>query len=304
MPESIKLIYIAGPGRCGSTLLARLLGEVDGFFNVGEALKWFFDTKNMGPERPCACGSPVFECQFWRKVSLFIKDSQEQKFATNFVRIRNLPILISPYKPSRLRRQWERLLASAQKLFFNIQGETHARCIVDSSKNAASAFVASQIPGVELYLVHLVRDARGMVSSWIRPKGDLESYPAYKPIFWWLSYNLSTEWIRPWAKDYLFIRYEDFVESPEKYIARILDMIGENTSAVELFDRNAHLHLHHMVAGNPDRQTIGKVEIKLRPWKLPWYYNLATTVFTFPLLVKYGYIWPNRHGLKKAETPE
>ena len=298
MPKLIKLIYIAGPGRCGSTLLARLLGEVDGFVNVGEALKWFFDTKHMGRERPCACGSPVFECSFWGKIALFLKDSPEQRFATDFVKIRHIPILISPYKPRALREQWKSLLASVQKLLFNVQEETQARGIVDSSKNAANAFVASQIPGVELYIVHLVRDARGMVGSWLRPKGDLKAYPAYKPIFWWLSYNLSTEWIKPWAKGYLFIRYEDFVRAPEEFIARILDMTGENTAGIEFSGRDAHLNLQHMVAGNPDRQTTGKVEIKLRPWKLPWHINLATTLFTFPLLVKYGYIWPNRRDAK------
>jgi hypothetical protein len=298
MSKPIKLIYIAGPGRCGSTLLARLLGEIDGFVNVGEALKWFFDTKRMGHGRTCACGSPVFECPFWSKIAPFIKDSQEQRFATDFVRIRHLPILISPYKPRAFREQWEGLLASVHKLLINIHEETQAIGIVDSSKNAANAFLASQIPGVELYIVHLVRDARGMVSSWIRPKGDLQSFPVYKPIIWWFSYNISTEWIKSWAKGYLFIRYEDFVSAPEDSIAKILAMLGENTAGIEFSGRYAHLHLQHMVAGNPDRQATGTVEIKLRPWRLPWQVNLATTLFTFPLLVKYGYIWPNRRGVK------
>jgi hypothetical protein len=30
------VIYIAGSGRCGSTLLERVLGEIPGYVNVGE----------------------------------------------------------------------------------------------------------------------------------------------------------------------------------------------------------------------------------------------------------------------------
>jgi hypothetical protein len=45
--QTVKILYIAGATRSGSTLLSRLLGEIDGFINVGEALRWLFNTLRM-----------------------------------------------------------------------------------------------------------------------------------------------------------------------------------------------------------------------------------------------------------------
>ena len=36
--ERVKVLYIAGSGRSGSTILDRILGQLDGFFSVGELL--------------------------------------------------------------------------------------------------------------------------------------------------------------------------------------------------------------------------------------------------------------------------
>ena len=36
MSERVKVLYIVGMGRSGSTILANSLGEVDGFFSAGE----------------------------------------------------------------------------------------------------------------------------------------------------------------------------------------------------------------------------------------------------------------------------
>lgn len=300
--KPLKLIYIAGPGRCGSTLLARLLGEVNGFVNVGEALKWFFDTKRMGLERPCACGNPVYECPFWSKVAPFTQNSPEQQFATDAIRIRFLPLLMMPFKTPAFQKKWDGLLTSVRQLLINVQNESGDRVIVDSSKNAANAYVASQIPGVEVYIIHLVRDSRGMVSSWIKPKGDLKAFPVYKPIFWWLSYNLSAGWIKPWAKKYLFVRYEDFVASPQEYLAKILDWADESNAQIQFTEgERVNLGMQHMVGSNPDRETVGSVQIKARLWKLPWHIQWVTTIFTFPLLLGYGYIGFWNRNKRKAD---
>ena len=35
-PDPVRVLYVAGAGRSGSTVLANLLGEVPGFVSVGE----------------------------------------------------------------------------------------------------------------------------------------------------------------------------------------------------------------------------------------------------------------------------
>lgn len=39
--DPVRVLYIAGIGRSGSTLLARALGEVDGFVAAGEVMHFF-----------------------------------------------------------------------------------------------------------------------------------------------------------------------------------------------------------------------------------------------------------------------
>ena len=64
MPTTV--LYIAGTGRSGSTVLANLLGEVDGFFAAGEVR--FLWQRGLVENRLCGCGAPVSECAVWREV--------------------------------------------------------------------------------------------------------------------------------------------------------------------------------------------------------------------------------------------
>src|SRR5215471_2861256 len=60
------VIYIAGSGRSGSTMLERVLGEMPGFVNVGELIDLFRHVERHG-ER-CGCGEPFADCPFWASV--------------------------------------------------------------------------------------------------------------------------------------------------------------------------------------------------------------------------------------------
>src|SRR5260370_24563179 len=65
-PRAVTVIYIAGSGRSGSTLLERTLGEISGFVNVGELIDLFRRTVFQG-ER-CGCGQNFCDCSFWAGV--------------------------------------------------------------------------------------------------------------------------------------------------------------------------------------------------------------------------------------------
>ena len=64
--SKLKILYILGSGRSGSTLLAALLGEMDGFFDAGE-LRAFW-TLCLPGRRLCGCGLPVRQCNVWSEV--------------------------------------------------------------------------------------------------------------------------------------------------------------------------------------------------------------------------------------------
>lgn len=291
--EKIKVIYIAGATRSGSTLLSRLLGEVDGFVNVGEALRWLFNTRRMKRTRPCSCGSPVDLCPFWNKIFSEIEHSDEQAFATSMVRIRYLPLLVSPIKSIRLKHQWSSLLNKTRNLIYSIVVNSNCGIIIDSSKNPANAYVLSQIPEIELHVVHLVRDPRGVVSSWTKPKEYMKIFSWWRVVAWWVSHNLSAEILRFWVEDYRLVRYEDFIKSPVKTIQEIVSMMNGQSSDLSFINGEEFtIGTQHLLGSNPDRQIIGTIQFKENPWSLPWYKNILVIIFTFPLLLRYHYLSP------------
>src|SRR5262252_9835277 len=72
------VLYIAGSGRSGSTLLERALGEIPGFVNVGELIDLYRRVAEHG-ER-CGCGQEFARCPFWSRVGeRAVGGWQEQK---------------------------------------------------------------------------------------------------------------------------------------------------------------------------------------------------------------------------------
>jgi hypothetical protein len=61
----IKVLYIAGSGRSGSTFLGQVLGQVPGFCFVGETL---YAWHTFDQHRLCGCGTPLVDCTFWHAV--------------------------------------------------------------------------------------------------------------------------------------------------------------------------------------------------------------------------------------------
>ncbi len=66
------IIYIAGNGRSGSTLLDMLLGSLPNLWTVGEAnvIPWEFEKRDA----KCGCGKSLYECPFWTEVYSDIGD--------------------------------------------------------------------------------------------------------------------------------------------------------------------------------------------------------------------------------------
>src|ERR1700675_5160761 len=64
--NDVKVLFLAGKGRSGGTLLASLLGQLPGFFNIGE-LNRLWDWGLVSNFR-CGCGLPVQECPTWHAI--------------------------------------------------------------------------------------------------------------------------------------------------------------------------------------------------------------------------------------------
>ena len=62
----IKVLSVVGAGRSGTTVLASILNEVEGFTSAG-ALRRLWK-RGVAEQRPCACGEMPEECPVWSRV--------------------------------------------------------------------------------------------------------------------------------------------------------------------------------------------------------------------------------------------
>ncbi len=311
MSESeLKVIFIGGSGRSGSTLLDRILGQIEGFFSLGEM--YHIWERSFIENQLCGCGKPFRKCEFWNTVvqEAFggfhkIDVYRVLRLQRSVARIRYVPYLAFPRLRSKsFNSKLEEYIGILDHLYKTIAKVSGCNVLIDSSKAPSHGFVLSEIPNMKLYVIHLVRDSRAVVYSWQRKKRRPEIYwkEAYMPRYglikanWeWELANLLTNWLKGKVKkNYRMIKYESLAETPKDTTMKILEWIGENSSNLTLFknETNIILNVNHTVSGNPIRFKQGKVKVKLDiEWKksLPLFYKLVTTFITMPFLKKYGY---------------
>src|SRR5581483_9155481 len=279
------ILFVAGWGRSGSTLLGRMLGELPDTTCAGE----MWNVWDLGFHRNllCGCGAHFRECPFWTAVADrayggldVIEGKPFTKQLRAAARMRTIP----------------RLLRAADRGVREVAG---GRVIVDVSKNPQLAFLLRLLPDFDVVVLHLVRDSRAVSYSWLREVRRPEvthraSYiPRYRPsrsAAMWMLGNGASEVLRRASEQPLFVRYEDLVAHPRATLETIAARIG-TTVPDALFPAEGTVALgpQHLAAGNPMRFDRGEVELKAdeewRDHRTP----VAVTALTAPLLLRYGY---------------
>lgn len=300
--EKIKVLYIAGFGRSGSTILDNLLGQVDGFFSAGElCYTWTHDLPKTGL---CGCGERLQECEVWgevlrregvKRIDAHVMARRERKS----LRTRHLPLMLAPGGGVVLKRRLGPYLDKLGTFYGEIRDVTGARVIVDSSKSPAYGFALGQVTAIDLYVVHLVRDPRASAYSWLKKKlqpdrgelGYMDRHTPAKSSLMWTAWNGAAGML--WRRGrYLLVRYEDLVMDPGKTLSGVLKMVGENADLPFVRGREVELGVNHTVAGNPNRFQTGKVELRLDDeWKVRMKLKdrALVTALTFPGLIRHEY---------------
>ena len=305
--DRVKVLYVAGFGRSGSTLLGNALGQVEGFVSVGEIRQvWEY---GLVRNKVCGCGAPFGECALWRPVMDGAFGGTDGVDARKMIRLReswartkHIPLMLTLPGERLIKRRLSEYLDTLDRLYRAVRTIAGSRVIVDTSKFPSYGFVLGMAAGIDLYIVHLVRDPRAVAYSWLRERlhPDPEN-PEYMPrrspaasALRWTARNLATEalWRRSPGR-YMMLRYEDFVAEPQKAIGRVLGLVGEEwTSRPHVAEHKVELGVNHNVWGNPGRFRTGIVQI--RPDR-EWAYNIRSgdrrlvSSLTFPLLARYGY---------------
>ena len=266
-----KIIYIAGDGRSGSTLLDSILANIDGSLSVGECHR-FWNRFYKG-ETHCACGTLMTECELWSDVdkklhdrfnnydpTQFKKQVKEIQLYKNFNKI---PLLVASeaWKP----------FCEQVKAFYEIIG-SHAKntIIIDSSKSISWAFFLKHLAFSEVYIIHLERNLPAVANSWRKriPLPEYTSKDVFMPV---KSVLLSTKsWLKikvmaarlKDADHYLFVSYETLCKEPDFWLQKIKTFVQEDFDTTQLC-----MQPTHAIGGNPMRANNSDTVIRIKSHK-------------------------------------
>jgi sulfotransferase family protein len=306
--ERLKVLFIAGWTRSGSTLLDNVLNEIDGFFSTGELT--FLWRRGVMQKHLCGCGAKVVDCQIWKGVLDTILENGVRgpealaQARDEVVRLRNLRKILrsGTSRPT----GWNALstyVDVTERVYQALAATTGARVIVNSSKLPHDAAVHLLIPTIDLYLVHLVRDPRAVAfsmqrKSYLQPQhDDLVHMPRSRALpsaMGWIRANIATELVgrRGAPLKTTLLRYEHFAAQPQEAVEQLCSFVGEDEKGIPIRSSTAELHGNHDVWGNGVRFKRGEIEIRLDDaWRdgLKRAERIAVTSVSAPLLRRYGY---------------
>jgi len=306
--ERVGVVYIAGAGRSGSTLLAMLLGTLPGCVSVGELRHLWM--RGVTLNQLCGCNRPFHDCPFWHEVGDRAFGGWDAAPAARMVslqrqvdRFRRLPsVSMLRFAPHR-RAFADEYVGVMSQVYRAISQVSGADTVVDSSKSATYALLLARMPDVDPRVVHLVRDSRAVAHSWTRMRampevsGDEQYMATFGPVkssAVWAGNNAALDLIdNLGGVRSTRLRYESLVRGSPAELHRLADALGLPEADVStLRGPEVPLGVQHTVAGNPARFARGG--IVLRPDE-EWREGMAARdrrvvgFLTWPLLARYGY---------------
>jgi hypothetical protein len=170
--------------------------------------------------------------------------------------------------------------------------------LIDSSKDVSHGYALRGLGGgLDLHVLHLVRDSRAVAWSWQRRRfnpgndADMHRHSLLRTSAEWSTINALTRLHRRTGARYSTLHYGDFAADPAAAVDGILAFLGESGRPNPVSDRSVHLGTDHTAAGNPNRFRTGKIEITPdEEWReaMPTTSRLLVGAFTAPGLRRYS----------------
>lgn len=303
-----RVLYLGALGRSGTTVLERVTGELPGVCSVGELVHLW--RRGVLDDETCGCGSSFGSCPFWSEVGRAGFGGWDRGLAERMEQLRPLvdrtrfvPRLLAPRLMRHARRAelaeytevWLRLYRALDEV-------SGGAVLIDSSKHSSLAYVLRTVPDLDLRVVHVVRDSRGVAYSWTkevrRPEaGDEALMTRYSPTrasALWVGHNLLFGLLRRLGTATRVLRYEDFVATPHAVLTDLAEFAGlPDAEAPFTGENTVELSTSHTVAGNPMRFRTGPIALRRDDaWRteLPRGQRRLVAALTGPLLARYGYL--------------
>jgi len=322
--ERQKVLFIGGLGRSGSTLVEKLLNEQPGMVSAGETIHLW--ERGLRDQERCGCGEAFGSCPHWAAIGQsgfggweYVDVDEAIDLRWSVDRSRRLPQIFSSLVNNRLAPEQARYLKYLVPVLHSVGAHNpalgtapsdngneptakHRPVVIESSKHLSTAALLALDPSLDVRVLHLIRDPRGVAYSWTkevaRPETDDENMPTYHPLRTagrWVTDNLGFEALGRFVPMQR-LRYEDFLTDPTGHLRSISTFAGVDEASINLdflVDNTATLTAPmHSVAGNPMRFGRSTITLKLDDeWKTnldPKQARLVAAA-TAPLLARYGY---------------
>lgn len=307
--DPVRVLFVGGLGRSGSTLLELILAQSPDVCAVGEVVH-LWQRALRGDER-CGCGERFTGCAFWQQVGQHafggwhtVDQDRALALKARVDRTRFVPKLArASLRPEDLApvREYADLYTRIYRAALAVTGAT---VVVDSSKHASLAFALRWAPDLDLRVLHMIRDSRAVAYSWAkqvrRPEVvDTEAYmPTFSPVTvsaLWTAQNTAFHLLAA-RSPVTRLRYEDFTADPRGTVHRVRAFAGlpESEDALRVLDDPpAAPRPAHSIAGNPLRFSSGPIRVRRdEAWRaaLPRRSRLVVSAATLPLRLRYGYL--------------
>lgn len=214
--DKIKIIYIAGNGHSGSTLLDLILGSSAEAISVGELRQWnnYVEGRSSAKHQisnyvECTCGETFYNCPFWSKITKEIVLPRDRL-----------------------------------KLLKRVAEVSGKNIIVDSSKNIDGMLETIDLykkGDIDLQVIYLIRHFNGMVYSHQRI-----GYGFFEAAFQWIRY----QWRLPRvlkSVPHIKIRYEDLAGKPNETLQEISKFTG---LSLDNYAKDISETTYHNICGN------------------------------------------------------
>ena len=306
---SVPVLYVGGCQRSGSTLLDRIMSQVPGHVSAGEVVHLW--VRGLSADELCGCGEPFHDCPFWSEVGRVgfggwenLPSEAVVELQKRVDRNRYIPFMLFPWLSRRYQRDLTRYTSLLERLYRSIAA-VGGGVVVDSSKHASTAFLLRRVPSVQVLVIHLIRDSRGVTFSLSkrvpRPEvveGDAFMHRAapWRSAVEWMAFNGLFHMLRMTGTPILRARYEELVLDPVRIVRAVLTAEARPGDAADLDfieGSTISLDVDHTVAGNPMRFEHGRFPLRLdEAWRgsMATRDRRTTTLMTWPLLAAYGYL--------------
>lgn len=309
LTDRVTVLYVGGMPRGGTTLLDLMLGQLPGHVAVGEL--FYIWLTGVERDRLCGCGKPFHDCEFWEAVGAkafggwdAVDIPAMKRLVGSVDKTAYLPLLVAPNIKPGFAGDLADYQETLTKVYRAVAEVSGCRVVVDSSKRPSLAYALRTAPGIDLKVVHIVRDPRGVVQSWSKevaiPEGagardHLKKRSARLITRRWLTVHTMIATLGRLGVPETTMRYEDLILDPRSAMRAAAALTGTTLDTDDLAfvsPEGLLIERHHTVAGGRIRFHDGPMPLRLdEKWRneMPGRRRRLVEIATWPMRSRYGY---------------